>query len=170
MKQKWIFFLEFFCFLYDPTNVANLISGSSVFSKPSLYIGIPQLTYCWRLAWRTLSKILHHVKWEQWNCSLNILGIVLLWIWIENWHFPVLEPLLWFPNLLLYWVQHLYSIIFFRIWNSSAGIPSPPLALFIVMLPKAPLTSHSRMSGSQWVITSLWLSRSLRFCCFFFFF
>ena len=24
----------------------------------------------------------------------------------------------------------------FRIWNSSAGIPSPPLALFIVMLPK----------------------------------
>ena len=32
----------------------------------------------------------------------------------------------------------------FWIWNSSAGIPSPPLALFIVMLPKAHLTSHSR--------------------------
>ena len=31
-------FLEFPCFLYDPTNVGNLISGSSVFSKPSLYI------------------------------------------------------------------------------------------------------------------------------------
>jgi len=29
----------------------------------------------------------------------------------------------------------------FRIWNSSTGIPSPPLALFIVMLPKAYLTS-----------------------------
>ena len=41
----------------------------------------------------------------------------------------------------------------FRIWNSSIGIPSPPLALFIVMLPKAHLTSHSRMSGSRWVIT-----------------
>ena len=27
----------------------------------------------------------------------------------------------------------------FRIWNISAGIPSPPLALFIVMLPKAHL-------------------------------
>ena len=37
----------------------------------------------------------------------------------------------------------------FRIWNSSAGIPSPPLALFMVMLPKAHLTSHSRMSG-EW--------------------
>ena len=32
----------------------------------------------------------------------------------------------------------------FRIWNSSAGLPSPPLALFIVMLPKAHLTLHSR--------------------------
>ena len=31
-------FLEFPCFLYDPTNVGNLISGSSAFSKPSLYI------------------------------------------------------------------------------------------------------------------------------------
>ena len=46
----------------------------------------------------------------------------------------------------------------FRIWNSSTGIPSSPLALFVVMLSKAHLTSHSRMSGSRWVITPLWLS------------
>ena len=50
----------------------------------------------------------------------------------------------------------------FRIWNSSTGIPSPPLALFVVMLPKAHLTSHSRMSGSRWVITPWSLSRSWR--------
>ena len=31
-------FLEFPCFLYDPANVGNLISGSSAFSKPSLFI------------------------------------------------------------------------------------------------------------------------------------
>ena len=31
----------------------------------------------------------------------------------------------------------------FRIWNSSTGISSPPLALFIVMLSKAHLNSHS---------------------------
>ena len=31
-------FLEFPCFLYDPINVGNLISGSSTFSKSSLYI------------------------------------------------------------------------------------------------------------------------------------
>ena len=50
----------------------------------------------------------------------------------------------------------------FRIWNSSTGIPSPPLALFVVMLPKAHLTSHSRMCGSRWVITPSWLSGSWR--------
>ena len=52
----------------------------------------------------------------------------------------------------------------FSIWSSSTGIPSPPLALFRVMLSKAHLTSHSRMSGSRWmwVITPSWLSGSWR--------
>ena len=31
-------FLEFSCFFYDPTDVGNLISGSSAFSKSSLNI------------------------------------------------------------------------------------------------------------------------------------
>ena len=31
-------FLEFPCFLYDTANAGSLISGSSVFSKPSLNI------------------------------------------------------------------------------------------------------------------------------------
>ena len=50
----------------------------------------------------------------------------------------------------------------FRIWNSSTGIPSPPLDLFVVMLSKAHLTSHSRMSDSRLVITPSWLSWSWR--------
>jgi len=59
------------------------------------------------------------------------------------------------------------------IWNSLTGIASPPLALFVVMLPKAHLTSYSRMSGSRWVITPPWLSWSwwlfcLVFLCIFF--
>ena len=50
--------------------------------------------------------------------------------------------------------------------------PSHPLALSVVMLPKAHLISHSRMSGSRWVITPSWLSGSWRsffiqFCVFF---
>ena len=31
-------FLELFCFFYDPMDVGNLISGSSVFSEPILHI------------------------------------------------------------------------------------------------------------------------------------
>ena len=50
----------------------------------------------------------------------------------------------------------------FRIWNSSTGIPSHLLTLFVVMLSKAHLTSHSRMSGSRWLITPSWLSGSWR--------
>ena len=46
----------------------------------------------------------------------------------------------------------------FRIWISLTGIPSPPIALFVVMIPKAHLTSYSRISGSRWVIIPLWLS------------
>ena len=54
----------------------------------------------------------------------------------------------------------------FGTWNSSTGIPSPPLALLVVTLPKANLTSDSRMSGSRWVITPSWLSGSWRsFLC-----
>ena len=48
----------------------------------------------------------------------------------------------------------------FKTWNSSTGIPSPPLALFAVMLPKAHLISPSWMSSSRWVITASWLSGS----------
>ena len=34
----FFFFLEFPCFFYKPVDIGNLISGSSAFSKPSLYI------------------------------------------------------------------------------------------------------------------------------------
>ena len=45
-----------------------------------------------------------------------------------------------------------YCLLGFEI----AGIPSPPLALFIVLFPKAHLTSHSMTSGCRWVITPSW--------------
>jgi len=101
--------------------------------------------------------------WDECNCVVigAFFGIVFLWDWNENWLFPVLWPLLSFPYLLAYWVQHFQSIIFW-IWNSSTGIPSPPLALFVVMLSKAHLISHCRMSGSRSMITPLWLSESWR--------
>ena len=50
-KAEIDLFLEFSCFFYDSTDVGNLISGSSAFSKS----GSSPLTYCWSLAWRILS-------------------------------------------------------------------------------------------------------------------
>ena len=52
--------------------------------------------------------------WDECNCAVvwAIFGTAFLWDWNENWHFPVLWPLLSFPNLLAYWVQHFHSIIF----------------------------------------------------------
>ena len=52
--------------------------------------------------------------WDE--CSYAVVwtffGISFLWDWNENWNFLVLWPLLSFPNLLTYWVQHFHSIIF----------------------------------------------------------
>ena len=59
-------FLELSRFSYYLTDVGNLISGSSAFSKPRTS-GNSQFTYCWSLAWRISSIIL------QVCGSLNIL-------------------------------------------------------------------------------------------------
>ena len=105
--------LEFSCFFYDPADGCNLISGSSAFSKPSLII--------WKfLVHIPLKPNLNNFEyyfasvWEECNCTVawTFFGIALLWDWNENWPFPVLWPLLSFPNLLACWVQHFNSIIF----------------------------------------------------------
>ena len=91
----------------------------------------------------------------------TVFGIDFVWDGNENWHFPVLWPLLSFPN--LWHIQcSTFTASSFRIWNSSAGIPSTSLALCVVLLPKAHLTSLARISGSRYVITPSWLSGSWR--------
>ena len=123
------------------------------FLKPAWTSGSSRFMYSWRLAW----NFEHYFTsvWDECNCVVvwAFFSIAFLWHWNENWSFPVLWPLLSFPNLLEYWVQHFYSIIFQDLKFNSTGIPSPPLALFIVILPKVLLTLHSRMSLSSWVIT-----------------
>ena len=91
----------------------------------------------------------------------TIFGIAFLGDWNENWPFPFPWPLLSFPNLLHIECNTLTGS-YFRSWNSSAGIPSPPLVLSIMTYPKAHLTSYSWMSGPRWVITPSVLSGSLR--------
>ena len=82
------------------------------------------------------------------------------------------QPLLGFPNLLAYWVQHLFTASSFRILNSSARIPSSPLTLLAAALPKAHLILYSTVFGSEWEITPSSLAGSLnsflvQFCVFF---
>ena len=101
------------CFFCDPATVGNLISGSSAFSKSSLNT--------WKSLVHTLLKpslkdFEHDLAsmWNECNCVVawTFFGIALLCYWNENWPFPVLWPLLSFPNLLAYWMQHFHSIIF----------------------------------------------------------
>ena len=142
-------FLEFSCFFYDPVEVCNLISDPLPFLNPAWISGGSQFT-----VEACLENFEHYfaIIWDECDCVVvwTLCGIALFWC-----PFPVLWPLISFPNLLAHWVQHFHSIIF-RIWNSSTGILSPPLALFVVMLPKAHLTLYSRMSGSRWVNTPSW--------------
>ena len=62
--------------------------------------------------------------WDECNCAVvwAFFGIAFFGDWNENWPFPVLWPLLSFPNLLAYWVQHFHTIIFqdlkYLNWNS----------------------------------------------------
>ena len=106
-------FLELSCFFYDPMSVGNLISDSCAFSKSSLNI--------WKFLVHVLLK--PHLEnferclpsvWNKYNCTVfwTSFDIYFLWDWNENWPFPVLWPLLSFPNLLAYWVDHSHSIIF----------------------------------------------------------
>ena len=46
-------FLKFPCFLYDPMDTGNLVSGSS-----ACISGSSQFTYCWSLVWKILSIFL----------------------------------------------------------------------------------------------------------------
>ena len=104
--------LELSCLLYDPTDVGNLISGSSAFSKSSLNT--------WKFSVHVLLKpclenFEHYFAsvWDEYNCAVwTFFSIAFLWDWNENWPFLVLWPLLSFPKLLAYWVQHFDASIF----------------------------------------------------------
>ena len=106
-------FLELSCFFDDPADVGNLISSSSAFSKSSLNIckftvhillkpGLENFEHYFTSVWDECNYV---VVW-------TFFGVAFLGDWNENWPFPVLWPLLSFPNLLAYWVQHFHSVIF----------------------------------------------------------
>ena len=126
-------FLELSCFFNDLADVGNLISGSSAFSKTSLNT--------WNFTVHILLKpglenFKHYFTsvWDECNCVVlwGFFGIAFLWDWNENWPFPVLWPLLSSKcaGILSAALSqcHLSGFeIATGIWNSSTGIPSPPL-------------------------------------------
>ena len=106
-------FLELSSFFHDLVDVANLISGSSAFSKTSLNI--------WKFTVHVLLKpglgnFGHYFTsmWDECNCAVvwAFFGIAFPRDWNEDWRFPVLWPMLCFPNLLACWMKHFHSIIF----------------------------------------------------------
>ena len=122
------------------------------FLNPSWTSGSSRFMYCWSLAWRILSITLL-------ACEMNA----------NVWQFedPLALPFFkigmktdLFQSCGHCWVFQIcwhiecstFRTLSFRIWNSSVGIPLPPLALFVVMFPKAHVTLHSKMSGSRCVI------------------
>ena len=147
------------------SGIQRMLAISSLVPLPfkihlPLTSGSSRFTYCWSLAWKILSITLLVCEmsviawWFEHSLALPFFGIGMkadlfqshghCWVFQICWHIECSS----------------FTASSFRIWNSSTGIPSPPLALFIVMLPKAHLTWHSRISGSKWVITQLWLSGS----------
>ena len=112
-KARVDVFLELFCFFSDPTDVGNLISGSSVFSKSSLNIWKFSVHVLLKTCWENFEHYFASV-WDECNCVAFWAFFVIAFLrdWDENWPFPVLWPLLHFTNLLTYWVQHFHSIIF----------------------------------------------------------
>ena len=84
-------FLELSCFFFDPTDVGNLISGSSAFSKSILNF--------WKLLFHVLLKpslenFEHYFAsvWDECNCAVvwTFFVIAFLWHWNENWPFSSL--------------------------------------------------------------------------------
>ena len=117
-------FLDFPCFLYDPADVGALISGSSAFSKSSLYI--------WKFLVHVLLKprlkdFKHNltsmwndsnytVVWMSYCIDLFSSSVAHCWVFQISWHVECST----------------LTASSFKIWNSSTEIPSPPLALFVV--------------------------------------
>ena len=124
---------------------------SLLFLNPAWTSWSSRFTNYWNLAWRILSITLLAcemsaiVQYFEHSLALPFIEIGMktdlfqscgyCWVFQICWHIE----------------YNIFTASSFRIWNSSSGIPSPPLALFVVMLPKAHLTWHSRcLALGEW--------------------
>ena len=119
-------------FLQHHSSKASILRPSAFFTVQLLHaymttgktIALIRQTFVGKVMSLLLNMVSRLVMLHECNCVVvwAFFGIVFLWDWNENWAFPVLWPLLSFPNLLAYWVQHFHSIIFQDLkqlkWNS----------------------------------------------------
>ena len=113
-------FLELSCFLYDRSDVGNLISSSSAFSQSSLNI--------WKFMVQELLKpglenFEHYFAsvWDECNCAVVWAFFGIAFLWNENWPFLVLWSLLSFPDFLNFLCHHSKQCFLFRKeWHFSA--------------------------------------------------
>ena len=121
------------------------------FLTPPWTSGRSLFMYCWSLAWRILS-IYFASMWDECNC-------VVVWTFLALPFFGIGKKTDLFQSCGHCWAFQIcwhtkcstFTASSFRIWNSSTGVPSPPLALFVVTLPKAHLTLHSRrLALGEW--------------------
>ena len=132
------------------------------FLKPAWASGSSRFTYCGSLAWGILSTTL--LACER-RASVRSVEHALAWpLFGIGMNTDLFQSCGHGGGFQMCWHSECSTVTAssFRIWTSSPGIPSPPLALFVVMLSKAHLSSHSRRSGSRSVITPSWLSGSWR--------
>ena len=113
-------FLELSCLFYDPTDVAIWSLVRLPFLNPAGTSGSSQFMYSWSLAWRIFECNFASLG-DECNCAVvwTFFGIAFLWDSNENWPFPVLWPLLSFPNFLAYWSDIMANKIS-AFWNLLA--------------------------------------------------
>ena len=148
MKQKWMFFWNSLAFSVIQWMLAIWSLVPLSFLNPACTSGSSQFMYCWSLAFEhDLASV-----WNECNCAAFwiFFGIPFFAIGMKTDLFQSCGHCRVFQ---ICWHTECSTLTAssFSIWNSSAGIPSPPLALFIVMLPKTHLTSHSRcLALGEW--------------------
>ena len=128
-----------------------LISGSSAFSKTSLNIWKFMVHVLLKTGLKNFEHYFASLRWVQLCSSFNIFYLCL---------FLRLEWKHLFQSCGHCWVFHIcwhiecntLTATFLRIWNSSTGISSPPLALFSVMFPKV----KGKVSERQSLVIPPW--------------
>ena len=118
-----------FCMIQQMLAVSSLVHLP--FQNPACTSGSSWFTYWWSLAWKILSITLL-------ACEMNTIlryfeysffGIGMKTDLFQSWGHCWVFQICWHVEC------STLTASSFRIWNSSAGIPSPPLTLFVLMLP-----------------------------------